>query len=428
MVGVLPAHQRFDSQDPPGVGVDFGLVVQQQLALLQGAAQLAEQGQPFRAVLVLFGIEEDESGVGLLGGVHGDVGPLQQLLGVVAVFGVQRHPDAGLDVHGQPVEWERLLEGVLELPGHRNRALGRGDAGQQHCELVAAEPSDGVDLPQRGLEPLPDLEQELVAVVVAEGVVDLLEPVQVDEQQRRRAQLPVGLADGLAGAVVQQRPVGQAGESVREGLVLDAALVTKQQQPAAGQQPESDGEDDRHGEHEGPAELALGGDACLDLFLLVLGALVQLLSQLDVERLHLANLDGLHSRGVIDGDRREQSSGRLLILLEFLSDLPGEGDVVGVGMLDDVLQGLAQCLHLARDVGSGLDPLMLHIPMPCELRVGQRHPGVLPHVLFGAVTIDLTRGDVGPYGRPQAEPGQQHQDGREPDGGYPATMSARPPL
>jgi hypothetical protein len=82
------------------VGVDLGLVVQQQLPLVQGAAQLAQQGQPPGAVLVLFGVEQHEAGVGLLGGIHGDIGPLQQLLGITAVVGVDGHPDAGFHVHG----------------------------------------------------------------------------------------------------------------------------------------------------------------------------------------------------------------------------------------------------------------------------------------------------------------------------------------
>jgi hypothetical protein len=67
------------------------------------------------------------------------------------------------------------------------------------------QPSDGVDLAQYRLQPLADLDEQLVAVMVAEGVVDLLEPVQIDQQQRRRDQFPVGLVDRLAGSVAQQR-------------------------------------------------------------------------------------------------------------------------------------------------------------------------------------------------------------------------------
>ena len=141
------------------------------------------------------------------------------------------------------------------------------------------------------------------------------------------------------------------------------------------QQPEPDSEDDRHAHQQGAAQPALGGDACLDLFLLVLGALGQLLGQLDEGRLHFADLDRPHPRGVAGGDGRQLSSGRHLIPLKLCSDLLGEGDVVGVGMLGDELQGLAQNPGLVRDVGSGLGPPMRDIAMPCGVHVGQRHPG-----------------------------------------------------
>jgi hypothetical protein len=107
--------------------------------------------------------------VGLLGGVHGDVGPLQQLLGVGAVVGVDGHPDAGFDVDRQSFEHERLLQAGHELFGHGHRTLAGLDAREQDRELAAAEAGHGVDLAQGGLEPLADLEEELVAVVVAEG-------------------------------------------------------------------------------------------------------------------------------------------------------------------------------------------------------------------------------------------------------------------
>ena len=66
--------------------------------------------------------------------------------------------------------------------------VGAEHVGQQHAELVAAEAGDGVGGAQRGLEPLGDLLEEHVAVVVAERVVDLLEVVEVHDHhgQRRR--------------------------------------------------------------------------------------------------------------------------------------------------------------------------------------------------------------------------------------------------
>jgi hypothetical protein len=92
MLRVLPAHQRLHPQYPAAVGVDLGLVVQHQLLAVDGAAQLAEQGQPSGAVLVELGVEQHEPGVGLLGGVHGDVGVLQQLVGSLPCSGYSATP------------------------------------------------------------------------------------------------------------------------------------------------------------------------------------------------------------------------------------------------------------------------------------------------------------------------------------------------
>ena len=58
-------------------------------------------------------------------------------------------------------------------------------AGVEHDrELVAAEPRERVARPQRLLQARADLAQHLVAGVMPERVVELLEAVEVDQQQR----------------------------------------------------------------------------------------------------------------------------------------------------------------------------------------------------------------------------------------------------
>ena len=54
-------------------------------------------------------------------------------------------------------------------------------------ELVAAEPGDGVAGAGHDLEPLGDGHEQLVALGVAEPVVDGLEVVEVQEQDRGRS-------------------------------------------------------------------------------------------------------------------------------------------------------------------------------------------------------------------------------------------------
>jgi hypothetical protein len=89
-----------------------------------------------------------------------------------------------------------------------------------HRELVAAEASDRGVGRDGAAQPLGDNAQQAVAGSVAECVVDLLEPVEV-EQQHCRAVRVVGV---LRDAARQVRPVGQPGECVMvrvEGEALD---------------------------------------------------------------------------------------------------------------------------------------------------------------------------------------------------------------
>src|SRR3712207_9446795 len=70
--------------------------------------------------------------------------------------------------------------------------------------------------------PAPDLPQQLVPDLVAEGVVDGLEPVEVEEEQRRPAP---AVRQRLADQLQQPGPVRQAGEVVVTGLPGQRLLV-----------------------------------------------------------------------------------------------------------------------------------------------------------------------------------------------------------
>ena len=102
-----------------------------------------------------------------------------------------------------------------------------GQVGQEHAELVPAQachqvaaraaPSDS-----RG----PISLQELVAEVMAERVVDLLEVVEVHQHHGRRS-LPSAPASAMAVGqlLLEQHAVGQAREGVVQRLVLVLGLA-----------------------------------------------------------------------------------------------------------------------------------------------------------------------------------------------------------
>ena len=118
------------------------------------------------------------------GGLARDVGLGDDLVRADAVAMQQRDADAALQVK------DLLALDVLQA-AHQLEHFGRGGArlvaryvAHEHDELVAAEPRDEV-LGAHGVAQLLRGElQQVVAGRVAAGVVDVLELVEVDEEQR----------------------------------------------------------------------------------------------------------------------------------------------------------------------------------------------------------------------------------------------------
>ena len=84
----------------------------------------------------------------------------------------------------------------------------------EHNEFVAAEAGDEILRPQHFAQAAGDRAQQLVAAGMAERVVDLLELVEVDEQQRRQLLGTVLGRQQVADLVAEIDPVGQRGQFV----------------------------------------------------------------------------------------------------------------------------------------------------------------------------------------------------------------------
>ncbi|MNH36341.1 hypothetical protein D3C79_971210 [compost metagenome] len=92
--------------------------------------------------------------------------------------------DAGLDIQAVPVQAQGLTQDLTDFLDHKVGIVRRVNAVQQHHEFIAADAGHGVDFPHAALEPVGHRLQQHVADRVPMGVVDLLEAVKVDVQQR----------------------------------------------------------------------------------------------------------------------------------------------------------------------------------------------------------------------------------------------------
>ena len=111
--------------------------------------------------------------------------------------------------------------------GDRLDRLDRVDALDQDDELVAAEPGDGAvgagDLEQ----PLGHLDEQGVADLVAEGVVDGLEPVDVQQEHGQAAGRALETGERVSQPVAEQGAVGQAGQGVGQRQPLELGLLAQ---------------------------------------------------------------------------------------------------------------------------------------------------------------------------------------------------------
>ena len=92
---------------------------------------------------------------------------------------------------------------------------------QNDDEFVAAEPGHDVARTQRGAQPVRDFHQQHVAGIMPQRIVDDLEPVEIDEQQRKPPLIALRGIDCTAQQAVEHFPVGQAGQAVVRRQIFD---------------------------------------------------------------------------------------------------------------------------------------------------------------------------------------------------------------
>ncbi len=165
-----------------------------------------------------------------LGAVHGDVGAPHQAGAVGGVGRGQGDADAGADAGADHVERRTAPELGVEALGHRRRP----SRPVQSTTPSSSPPSAPAGRRRAARqEPAAELAQQLVAGGMAEGVVDLLEAVEVDEQE---GQLSLGGPVRLAGRrrsvedAEELAPVAEPGELVGDGLTV--ALLGEDAQAA----------------------------------------------------------------------------------------------------------------------------------------------------------------------------------------------------
>ena len=142
----------------------------------------------------------------------------EQFVGVEGVRAVVRASDRGRDEDFAVVDRDRSTQCVEDALGSLC-AFGARCVLADDRELVPAEPCDRVAVSDGRVQSLCHLDEDAVAGLVTECVVDDLEVVEIAEQDRDDLTRAAGLRERVLEPVPEQQPVCETGEAVVERLI-----------------------------------------------------------------------------------------------------------------------------------------------------------------------------------------------------------------
>ena len=378
-VGVAPAQQRLHRVHSAGFERHDRLVPELEFVARQRVPQVGIGLQPGPRLGAHVGaVALGARRSGGLGAIHRRVGVAQQIVGRGRRIAVARDADAERHEHLVPLHAEALRERAVQTVGHFRGAVGLAQAAEHDDELVAAHAAQRgaghqlsraasardarhrVGAAQAAVEPPRGLDQQFVAGVVAEAVVDHLEAIEIQEHHDHlEVGMPLRMLEQAAQAIHQQHAVGEPGQGVGHLAFGDVG-----ERPGhAGGVPGGVAHRHRPGQHP-----AVGVGAALDavLVLEVGGRSDQVLVQRRLER---AEIVGVHAV-VPRVERREQ---RLLVVAEHRP--PARREVALVGVEPPVPDAVVGAAHRQRVALLAFLERPLG-PLPCELRAdaGERRP------------------------------------------------------
>jgi hypothetical protein len=179
---MLPAHECLHPQHPAGADLDLRLVVNDEVAVLDRLPQLPDHQRRQRVSRLHLNAVSGSAPEPRSGDRQRHVRPEQCELGVRAVFGQDEGPNTDLDRDAQVVQFEGPLESLPDARGGASGLLAGGDRRVEDAEQVAAHPSHQGAFAGQLAEANADRLQNCVGCSLSEGVVDLGEPFQVDQQ------------------------------------------------------------------------------------------------------------------------------------------------------------------------------------------------------------------------------------------------------
>src|ERR1700674_2325456 len=187
--------------------------------------------QSAAASVVLRAVDLESTASVRFGLVHRRIGPRDYRF--VGVGGIGKHGDsyARPDREAEAANGKRFVQCRYDsLSDDLGFPAGRGTLSND-SEFVAADPGDGVYIAHGCEQSLRDGAEQLITDFVPMGIIDDLEPVQVDEEHGDATATPACDGQGLGHSIFEESGVGKLGDRVMQSLV---AHLVKQRHAVKG--------------------------------------------------------------------------------------------------------------------------------------------------------------------------------------------------
>ena len=157
----------------------------------------------------------------------------EQIVAAARVVGEYAHPNAAANTDLLAIDQERLLESRQHPARDGVRFHACIHAVDEEPERVTADASERVGNRYRGLEAMSDLDQHAIADAVAVRLVDGAEPIEVDGGDGDRSPGGMPLGERSRQPLLEEIAVGEPGERIVRGDVVQAGVGFRQIVPAA---------------------------------------------------------------------------------------------------------------------------------------------------------------------------------------------------
>ena len=210
---MLPSQQRFEAAYFLARRAHDRLVGDPHLVAVERLAKVGLQRLAFGRITVHRGfVEHVLAAPGGLGGVERQVRIAHHAVGAASPRVADRNPDRSADRHAIALDHIRARDLLDQRARERLEQTNIDHPRQHRLEFVAAQPADLAMVAHHAGQPLRDLAEQRIADRMAQRVVDILEPVEVDQEQRAALLAARGVAQCLVERLAHQRAIGQSGE------------------------------------------------------------------------------------------------------------------------------------------------------------------------------------------------------------------------